>query len=213
MIGWLNGTVRDKRPPHLLVEVNGVGYELEAPMTTFYGLPDAGQNVALFTHQAVRDDRIQLYGFSRAEERDAFRALLRVNGVGARVALAVLLGMDAGGLARCVGAADAASLSRVPGIGKKTAERLVMELRGRFEGLGVSAGTLQENTAAAGLPGDPSPTSTPGGRERDPAEDAVAALVALGFKPPEAVRRVRDIATPGLVCEELVRRALQAVTR
>lgn len=198
MIGWLQGRIREKRPPRLLLEVQGVGYELEAPMTTFYDLPDSGQDVALFTHQIVREDSINLYGFARMIERDAFRSLLRVSGVGAKVALAVLSGMDARVLARCVNEGDTGSLSRIPGIGKRTAERLVVELRDRFR------------VTASGAPSPASGLDEPG---LDPAGEAVAALVALGFKPPDASRRVRAVETPGLGCEDLVRLALQAVAR
>ena len=202
MIGWMTGKLRMKRPPQLLLEVGGIGYELEAPMTTFYDLPDSGQEIALFTHQIVREDSVNLYGFGRVEERDVFRSLLKVNGVGAKVGLAVLSGMDARALARCVTEGDTAALSRIPGIGKKTAERLVIELRDRLDG------------TVAGTDGMPSGTVDGGvGRELDPVGEAVAALVALGFKPPEASKRVRAVEGPGLECEALVRLALQQVGR
>jgi Holliday junction DNA helicase RuvA len=187
-----------KRPPQLLLEVQGVGYELEAPMTTFYDLPDSGQEIALFTHQIVREDSVNLYGFGRVEERDVFRSLLKVNGVGAKVALAVLSGMDAGALARCVTEGDTAALSRIPGIGKKTAERLVIELRDRLGGAGAGGVPLVAIDGGGGL---------------DSIAEAVAALVALGFKAPEASQRVRAVEGPGLECEQLVRLALQQVGR
>ena len=198
MIGWLKGRLRMKRPPQLLLEVQGVGYELEAPMTTFYDLPDSGQEIALFTHQIVREDSVNLYGFGRVEERDVFRSLLKVNGVGAKVALAVLSGMDAGALARCVTEGDTAALSRIPGIGKKTAERLVIELRDRLGGAGAGGVPLVAIDGGGGL---------------DSIAEAVAALVALGFKAPEASQRVRAVEGPGLGCEQLVRLALQQVGR
>lgn len=200
MIGWLQGNVREKHPPQLLLEVQGVGYELESPMTTFYELPDSGQEVALFIHQIVRDDSISLYGFARAEERNVFRTLLRVNGVGAKVGLAILSGMDARALARCVNAGDTASLSRIPGIGKKTAERLVVELRDRLDHVAKDGSPL---FLARGVDATP----------LDAVGEAVAALVALGFKPPEASRRIQAVDSPGLACEDLVRMALQAVAR
>ena len=140
MIGRIEGVLRERHPPRLLVDVAGVGYELEAPMTTFYSLPPVGEAVVLHTHQAIRDDAPCLYGFARRAERDTFRRLLRVSGVGGKVALALLSGLDADGLARCVQAGDAAGLARIPGIGKKTAERLLFELRDRLPGAGGGGG-------------------------------------------------------------------------
>ena len=128
----MKGVLREKQPPWLLVDVGGVGYELQAPMSTFSALPKTGTEVVLFAHQVVRDDAQQLFGFSQRSERDVFRQLLKVNGVGAKVALAILSGMDVTALGHCVLEGDTVSLSRLPGIGKKTAERLVMELRDRL---------------------------------------------------------------------------------
>lgn len=189
MIGHLEGVLRERRPPWLLVDVAGVGYELEAPMTTFYSLPSVGEAVVLHTHLAVRDDVPCLYGFARRVERDTFRRLLRVSGVGGKVALALLSGLDADGLARCVRAGDAAGLARIPGIGKKTAERLLFELRDRLPGAG--AGTVD-------VPGEP-------------LAEAVAALAALGFSASEAERRVSAVDATGLDSEAIVRAALRAV--
>ena len=189
MIGRLEGVLQDRRPPWLLVDVAGVGYELEAPMTTFYSLPAVGEAVALHTHLlAVRDEAPRLYGFARRADRDTFRRLLRVSGVGGKVALALLSGLDADGLARCVRAGDAAGLARVPGIGKKTAERLLLELRDRLPGA----------VAGAEVP-------------EEPRAEAVAALAALGFSPNEAQRRVSAIDAAGLDSEAIVRAALRAV--
>ena len=199
MIGWLSGTLRAKRPPDLLLEVVGVGYELQAPMTTFYGLPEVGQDAAFFIHQQVREDSINLYAFSLVEDRDVFRALLRVNGVGAKVALAVLSGMETPVLARCISAGDTASLSKIPGIGKKTAERLVVEMRDKLDGFQGGMTRVGGRALGAGV-----------GTPDDPASEAVAALVALGFKLPEASRRVRAVEAPDLPSEEMVRLALQA---
>ena len=189
MIGRLEGVLRDRQPPRLLVDVGGVGYELEAPMTTFYSLPPVGDPVVLHTHQTVRDDAPCLYGFARRAERDTFRRLLRVSGVGGKVALALLSGLDADGLARCVQAGDAAGLARIPGIGKKTAERLLFELRDRLPGAGGVGVDVPE----------------------EPLAEAVAALAALGFSPNEAQRRVRAVDAAGLGSEEIVRAALRAV--
>lgn len=189
MIGRLEGVLRDRQPPWLLVDVGGVGYELEAPMTTFYSLPPVGEPVVLHTHLAVRDEVPCLYGFARRIERDTFRRLLRVSGVGGKVALALLSGLDADGLARCVRAGDAAGLARIPGIGKKTAERLLFELRDRLPGAGGGA---------AGVP-------------EEPLAEAAAALAALGFSANEAQRRVAAVDATGLDSEGIVRAALRGV--
>ena len=135
MIGWIKGILREKRPPRLLVDVGGVGYEIEAPMSTFSVLPETGKEVTLFTHQVVREDAHQLYGFAGRYERDVFRSLLRVNGVGAKLGLTILSGMDAATFGQRVQEGDTASLARLPGIGKKTAERLVVEMRDRLDRL------------------------------------------------------------------------------
>ena len=189
MIGRLEGVLRERHPPRLLVDVGGVGYELEAPMTTFYSLPPVGESVVLHTHLAVRDEVPCLYGFARRVERDTFRRLLRVSGVGGKVALALLSGLDADGLARCVRAGDAAGLARVPGIGKKTAERLLFELRDRLPGAAAGAVDVPE----------------------EPLAEAVAALAALGFSANEAQRRVSAVDAAGLDSEAIVRAALKGV--
>jgi Holliday junction DNA helicase RuvA len=196
MIGLLRGTILDKQPPHLLLEVQGVGYELEAPMTTFYDLPATGGMVTLYTHLAVREDAHLLYGFAKITDRDLFRHLLRVNGVGARLALTILSGMDAGAFAGCIQAGDTATLVRLPGVGRKTAERLVIEMRDRLDSLaGISL--TPPGAAAARAPSSP-------------LEDAVTALIGLGYKPQEASRMVRAIDTAELTSEEIIRTALQA---
>ncbi len=202
MIAWMHGVLREKHPPLLLVDTAGVGYEMEAPMTTFYDLPAVGEPVTLHLHHVVRDDGQHLYAFVRRAERDLFRQLLRVSGVGAKLGLAILSGMDAGGFGRCVREGDAASLSRLPGIGKKTAERLIMEMRDRIE-----AGAPLASAESAGSGVGPAPP------RNDPAAEAVHALIALGLKPAEASRRVHAVAADGLACEEIVRRALQSMVR
>lgn len=198
MIGWLHGVLREKRPPHLVLDVHGVGYELEAPMTTFYDLPESGREVTLFTHQVVREDAHQLYGFHNESERNVFRLLLRVNGVGAKLALAILSGMDARAFARCVRENDTDTLVRLPGIGRKTAERLVIEMRDRL---------------AHEPGGGRSDAPFVRGHDEDPVGEAVSALIALGFKPQEASRRVQAVESAGLVSEDIVRRALQSLVR
>jgi Holliday junction DNA helicase RuvA len=195
MIGLLRGTILDKQPPHLLLEVQGVGYELEAPMTTFYDLPPTGGVVTLYTHLAVREDAHLLYGFAKVTDRDLFRHLLRVNGVGAKLALTILSGMDAGAFAGCIQAGDTAMLVRLPGVGRKTAERLIVEMRDRLDSL---AGITLARPGIAARP----PSS--------PLEDAVTALIGLGYKPQEASRMVRAIDTAELSSEEIIRAALQA---
>ncbi len=199
MIGWLSGRLRAKHPPMLLIEVHGVGYELEAPMTTFYDLPGVGDGVTLFTHQVVREDAQQLYGFARETERNLFRQLIRVSGVGPKLALAILSGMDAEHFGRCVFDGDSTSLVRLPGVGKKTAERLLIEMRDRLEKPGPPA-----PTAAGSSMGEFAPTG-------DPQSEAVSALVALGYKSAEASQRIRAVARDGMACEELIRSALQSL--
>jgi Holliday junction DNA helicase RuvA len=197
MIGRLRGTLLDKQPPWLLLDVQGIGYELQAPMTTFYELPATGGTLTLYTHLAVREDAHQLYGFAKTGDRDLFRHLLRVNGVGARLALTILSGMDAGAFAGCIQSGDTAALVRLPGVGRKTAERLIVEMRdrlGAFSGLTLS----RPGAAAAHAPATPT-------------EDAVTALIGLGYKPQEASRMVRAIDnTAELSSEEIIRAALQA---
>jgi Holliday junction DNA helicase RuvA len=198
MIGLLRGRLLDKQPPTLLIDVQGVGYEVDAPMTTFYDLPAVGHEVTLHTHLVVREDAHTLYGFVRLADRTLFRHLLRVNGVGARLALGILSGMDAGQFTACVQAGDAHALVRLPGIGKKTAERLIIELRDR-----LAAGT----GGIAAAPGaDALPASSP-------VEEAVSALVGLGYKPQEASRMVRAVNAKELSSEDIIRQALQSVVQ
>ena len=199
MIGRLRGEIVYKQPPHLMVDVQGVGYELEAPMSTFYNLPAQGEQVTLFTHLAVRDDAHVLYGFFSDSERTLFRSLLRVSGVGAKMALAILSGMNAEEFARCVQGGDTAALVRIPGIGKRTAERLVVEMRDRLDKLDLTGG-VQVRTGAQ-----------PAAVAATPVSDAVGALVALGYKPNEASRMVRSVESEGLESEEIIRAALKSV--
>lgn len=188
MIGRLRGRLAMKQPPRLLIDVSGVGYELEAPMSTFYSLPAVGEEVSLLTHLLVRDDAHLLYGFARSDERVLFRSLLKVSGVGARLALAILSGMSAEAFAAAVQSGDAASLTRLPGIGKKTAERLMVEMRDRLGGFGTGA-----ETAGASMP----------------AAEATSALVSLGYRSADATRMVADVESDNLSTEEIIRAALQ----
>jgi len=200
MIGRLKGTLLQKQPPGLLVDVGGVGYELEAPLSTFYELPAVGEPVTLYTHLVVRDDAHLLFGFARESERRLFRLLLRVSGVGARMALAILSGMSADDFARCIENDDVTALTRLPGIGRKTAERLIVEMRDR----------LDESGLREALPGTAGESAAGGG---DPVADAASALVALGYRPAEAARMIRDVETRGLDTEDIIRRALQATVK
>ena len=194
MIASLAGMLVHKAPPALTVEVGGVGYELEAPMSTFYSLPPVGQPVRLLTHLVVREDAQLLYGFSTAEERQLFRSLLRVSGVGPRIALAILSGSTAGAFAACVHAGDVTALTRIPGVGRKIAERLIVELRDRL--------------AAVAADGHAAVAAAPVGV----AAEAFSALVALGYRPNEASRLLKH-ADPGGSTEEMIRGALQGAAR
>lgn len=196
MIGRLSGLILEKRPPALLVDVQGVGYELEAPMSTFYDLPGVGERVTLFTHLMVREDAHILYAFSRDDQRQLFRALLKVSGVGAKMALAILSGMSAADFAACVQADDAPALTRLPGIGKKTAERLIIEMRDRLDKMSLGQGIRLPATMA-------------GPQAESPVADAVSALTALGYKPLDASRMVRAVAGEGMASEEIIRAALK----
>lgn len=198
MIGLLRGKILSKQPPRLLIDVHGVGYEVDAPMTTFYDLPPSGEEVTLFTHLAVREDAHTLYGFARASDRELFRSLLKVNGVGARLALTILSGMQPDEFVRCVQEDNSAALVRLPGVGKKTAERLIIELRDRLEGVAALPASAGADAPVAA---------------DSPVEDAVSALVGLGYKPQEASRMVRAIDTGALSSEEIIRAALQATVR
>jgi len=199
MIGMLRGRIIQRHPPFLLIDVNGVGYEVEAPMSTFYALPEGQVEVTLHTHLTVREDAHILYGFAREADRALFRALLKVNGVGGKMALAILSGMTADEFALCVQTGDIAALTRLPGVGKKTAERLIVEMRDRIDGLSGNVAPLKSGAAPAGA----------GAAPADPSADAVSALIALGYKPPEASRMVRAVAAEGLGTEALIKAALQ----
>lgn len=196
MIGRLKGTLVGKQPPWIVVDVGGVGYELEAPMSTFFDLPEIGKEVSLCTHYAAKEDTVVLYAFLRESERSLFRSLQKVSGVGAKTSLAVLSGVSVDEFARLVQSGDIGALTRIPGIGKKTAERMVVELRDRVDGFadGVPA------AGGGGLPGDP-------------VAEAGIALQTLGYKPAEVTRLVRDAAAPGDRAEDIIRKALKAALR
>ena len=192
MIGRLRGILITKRPPWVLVEVGGIGYELEVPMSTLYDMPDVGREVVLLTHYAHKEDTVALYGFLRDDERTLFRDLQKVSGIGARIALAVLSGVSTSEFARLVQAGDVAALTRIPGIGKKTAERIVVELRDRV------------GNVVAAAPAGAAPVA------RDPRSEAEAALQQLGYKQAEAVRLATAAAADGDDAETIIRKALRA---
>ena len=193
MIGRLAGTLVEKNPPSLLVDVNGVAYELAVPMSTFYNLPGLGDRVTLLTHQVVREDAHLLFGFATAAEREAFRALIRISGVGARTALAVLSGMSVDDLTNAVALQDSGRLTRIPGIGKKTAERLLLELKGKFAPAIEGAGA---NTAQAG----------------DSGADILRALMALGYSEKEGAAALRQVPA-GTSVSDGIRAALKSLAR
>jgi len=196
VIGFLRGRLVRKQPPALLIDVGGVGYELEAPMSTFYRLPELGSEVQLHTHLVVREDAHLLYGFATEDERRLFRDLLRVSGIGPKIGLALLSGIDVDTFLLCVEAQDVDALTRIPGIGRKTAERLLIEMRDRIRALGQlpSAGQRAVNGVGAQA-------------------EAYAALVALGYRPGEVTRLLKSVDNEGAGTEELIRRALQAAAR
>jgi holliday junction DNA helicase RuvA len=195
MIGRLRGIILEKQAPNLVLDVQGVGYEVAAPMSTFCNLPAVNEEVSLFTHLVVREDAQLLYGFASIRERLLFRSLLKVNGVGAKLALTILSGSDVDDFARSVQEGDAASLTRLPGVGKKTAERLIIEMRDRLKEISGAMGLKPVVSEAASLAGAK--------------DEAVEALITLGYKPAEADKMVRSVYTNGLTTEELIRQALQ----
>ena len=197
MIGRLHGILLEKQPPQLLLDVNGVGYDVQAPMTTFYELPVTGSEVTLHTHLAIREDAHVLYGFLREQDRTLFRSLIKVSGVGPKLALAILSGVSADEFVACVHREDSGALTKLPGVGKKTAERLVVEMKDR----------LKEWQGAVLPSGAATQVSV---RPTDAVKDAISALVSLGYKPQEASRMVSQVECEGLTSEEVIRLALRA---
>ena len=201
MIGFLRGKLVHKAPPFLVLDVQGVGYEVEAPMTTFYDLPAINEEIKLHTHLVVREDAHILFGFSAEADRTLFRTLIKVNGVGPKMALTILSGQSAEEFHRCIQDNDTQTLVRLPGVGKKTAERLIIEMRDRLPGLGdsvmISAGNTDATIPALGKP----------------KQEAVSALCSLGYKPLDASKMVQNISTEGKSCEDIIRLALQGAVR
>lgn len=198
MIGFLRGKLAAKQPPSLVLDVGGVGYEVDAPMSTFYGLPPVGTEIFLFTHLVVREDAQILFGFATERERRLFRELLKVSNVGPKLALALLSGMSADNFLMCIEAQDVDTLVRIPGVGRKTAERLLIEMKDRIKNFGA-------------LPGV---TSMPAGQAQSGAHaEAFSALVALGYKPAEITRLMKSVEPSVQTTEEIIRRALQAAAQ
>jgi len=198
VIGFLKGRLSVKQPPMLMVDVNGVGYEMEAPMSTFYGLPAAGEAVALFTHLVVREDAHILYAFGTEGERRLFRGLLKVSGVGPKIALGILSGASVEDFLRIIEAEDIAMLTRIPGIGRKTAERVIIEMRDSVKKLSMP-------TSSDTLPGVAA--------QATPQSEAFSALIALGYKPPEVIRLLKTVDEPDLATTEIIRRALKSAAK
>ena len=195
MIARLSGILLEKNPPYLVIDVNGVGYEVEAPLGVFSDLPENGKQVAILIHHHFSQDSQTLYGFASLGERELFRKLLKISGIGAKMALNILSGASGEELARHVSTADVAALTRLPGIGKKTAERIIMELRDKLEGVTITSGG---SVLAGGVP-----IST------DPVTEAGHALTSLGYKPAEVSRMISAVAEAGMDAEEIIRKALQ----
>ncbi len=195
MIGRIAGKLIYSQPPHLMLDCNGVGYEIEAPLSVFFDLPSAGKPVVLFTHLTVRDDAHLLFGFSTLAQRAMFRELIKVSGVGAKMAIAILSGLSAEEFSQCIADHDVATLTRLPGIGKKTAERLIVEMQDRVQKLATESGV---------------PLPVGGDSAGGHKGQAIAALEALGFKNTEARKMVKS--ADGDSVEEIIRDALKAVS-
>ena len=201
MIGFLRGILVYKAPPFLVLDVQGVGYEVEAPMTTFYDLPAINQEIKLHTHLVVREDAHILFGFSNEPDRALFRTLIKVNGVGPKLALTILSGQSAEEFHRCIHDNDTQALVRLPGVGKKTAERLIIEMRDRLPDLGDMVSTDAVGTSQASR------------SISSPKQEAVNALCSLGYKPLDASKMVQNISVDGKSCEDIIRQALQGALR
>ncbi|MFA5984913.1 MAG: Holliday junction branch migration protein RuvA [Methylococcaceae bacterium] len=200
MIAYLRGKLVLKAPPALVLDVQGVGYEVEAPMTTFYDLPELGEVVQLFTHLVVREDAHLLFGFLAESDRLMFRALIKVNGVGPKLALTILSGQSAEQFQRCIRDNDSQALVRLPGIGKKTAERLIIEMRDKLPGF-TDTGMAVIDVASV-LTGS-----------NNPRQEALSALCALGYKAQDASRMIQAVGVEGKTCEDIIRQALQGANK
>ncbi|MEI5638292.1 MULTISPECIES: Holliday junction branch migration protein RuvA [unclassified Pseudoalteromonas] len=204
MIGKLNGILLEKQPPEILLDVNGVGYEVQMPMTCFYELPNVGEKVSVFTHFVVREDAQLLFGFNSKIARTLFRTLIKANGVGPKLGLAILSGMSAEQFVNCVNNDDATTLVKIPGVGKKTAERLVLEMKDKLKDFGNDLLTPFSDAAILFPQQDPTVSDTP-------ADDAVAALIALGYKQTQAQKAVKSASKNGMSTESIIKDALKSM--
>ena len=202
MIGRLTGIIIEKQPPEMLLDVQGVGYELLLPMTSFYDLPELNQQVTLFTHLVVREDAHLLFGFAQKNDRTLFRELIKTNGVGPKLALAILSAMSVNEFAYAIEREELSKLVKIPGVGKKTAERLLVELKGKFKGVAQGDFFVESRH----LPSLERPSVS----ADVSLDDAIAALIALGYKPADAEKMVKKVAKPKLSSEQLIREALKA---
>ncbi|MAO11800.1 MULTISPECIES: Holliday junction branch migration protein RuvA [Marinobacter] len=203
MIGRIRGILIEKAPGHALVECSGLGYEVDIPYTTFFHLPETGQEVTLHTHFAVREDAQSLYGFASRLDRNLFRLLIKVNGVGPKLAVGILSGLDAQQFIRCVEARDVSALVKLPGVGKKTAERLLIDMADR---IGQLEGQFTPTVPGSAAPGG---STTAPQASHDARDEAEAALIALGYKPQEAAKAISKVAEPDMTSEALIRLALR----
>ena len=199
MIGFLKGKLLQKHPPFLLLDVQGVGYEIESPMTTFYALPEVPSEISLFVHLVVREDAHRLYGFSDQMQRELFRRFLKLNGIGPKIGLAILSTFNANEVIACIYREDVVQLTGVPGIGKKSAERMIIEMRDSIATLGKALGQTDHKAAIE--------------VNQRPVQDAVEALISLGYKPTDANKAVRAVESDSNQLDELIRNALQYLTR
>lgn len=198
MIGRLHGKIIEKSPPEMVLDVNGVGYEILLPMTSFYNLPQLNEETTIFTHLVVREDAHLLFGFAQKQDRTLFRELIKTNGVGPKLALAILSAMSVAQFAAAIEQEELAKLTKIPGVGKKTAERLLVELKGKFKG-------LQQSDFFAEQPADQIIAT----ENNDPADEARDALIALGYKPSDAEKMIKKVNKAGATAEQLIREALK----
>ncbi|MUI53577.1 Holliday junction branch migration protein RuvA [Aliivibrio fischeri] len=206
MIGRLRGNLLEKQPPELLIEVSGIGYEVQMPMSCFYELPEVGSEAIIYTHYVVREDAQLLYGFNTKNERALFREVIKANGVGPKLGLAILSGMTAAQFVQSVEREDISTLVKLPGVGKKTAERLVVEMKDRLKGWG--AGDLFTPATDAAPMDDSSEFIT---SPQSAVDEAVSALIALGYKPQQASKTVSQVAKPDMTSEVLIRESLKSM--
>jgi Holliday junction DNA helicase RuvA len=206
MIGFLRGVILEKLPPDILLDVGGVGYELQLPMTSFYQLPELHQEVALYTHFVVREDAQLLFGFTDRQERSLFRVLIKANGVGPKLACTILSGMSARQFMQAVMHEDISALVKMPGVGKKTAERLVVELKDKLKDIDAPMANYSGTYIQA--PADTAPILTPVASSRD---EAISALVALGYKRPQAESAIKNVFAESASSEQLIRDALRSM--